>query len=92
MDENNFIAKICDSESATRSGDAIERFAAFVVALIARDMRAQNNTCCVVFFAIFAAVDIDVARTICNRGRVSLRIGKSGAAGARALRRQHFLK
>jgi hypothetical protein len=92
VDENNFVAKIRDSESATRPCDATGRFAAFIAASIARDMHAQNNTCCVVFSANSALVDIDLARSICNRRHAVLRIGKSSAAGARALRRQHFLK
>ncbi|SEN69651.1 hypothetical protein SAMN05443254_110134 [Bradyrhizobium sp. OK095] len=47
--ENNFVAKTRDSESATRLRDAIARFAVRVIALITRDVRAQNNTCCIVF-------------------------------------------
>ena len=90
--ENNFVAKIRDSESATRPRDAITRFAARVIARIMRDVRARNNTCCIGFSAIAALADVDAARSICNRRRVSLRVGKSSAAGARALRRQHFLK
>jgi hypothetical protein len=90
--ENNFVAKIRDSESATRFREAIERSAVYVVALIARDAHLQNNTCCIGFFAIAALAGADDARRICNRERVSLRVCKSSAAGARALRRQHFLK
>jgi hypothetical protein len=90
--ENNFIAKIRDSESATRLRQAIERFAVCFIAPGTRDARAQNNTCCIVFFAIAAVAGVDAARSICNRRRLSLRVRKSSAADARALRRQHFLK
>jgi hypothetical protein len=90
--ENNFVAKNRDSESATRLRQAIERFAACFTAPGTRDARAQNNTCCIGFFAIAAVAGVNAARSICNRRRVSLRVRKSSAAGARALRRQHFLK
>ena len=90
--ENNFVAKIRDSESATRLRQAIERIAACFSAPGARDVRAQNNTCCIGFSAIVAVADVNAARSICNRRRVSLRVRKSSAADARALRRQHFLK
>jgi hypothetical protein len=90
--ENNFVAKIRDSESATRLRAAVERFASCFIAPTMRHACAQNNTCCIEFFEIAALADVAAARSNCNRRRVSLRVRKSNAAGVRALRRQHFLK
>jgi hypothetical protein len=47
--ENNFVAKTRDSESAHRLHDAIVRVAACFIALITRDVCAQDMTCCIGF-------------------------------------------
>jgi len=92
VDENNFVAKFRDSESAHRHFNYVCRLACSVIALCTRRTKIKKTSAVIVFPAILTNADADAARVFCIEASVRRRVVQQRALRALALLRQHFLK
>jgi hypothetical protein len=92
LDENNFVAKIRDSESALRTVNYVCRLARDVIALHAHRTKIKKTSVAIVFPAILTNADADAARVFCIDANACRCIARQRALLARGSLRQHFLK